>query len=262
MKIIDIHTHVYPDDIAAKAAGSIRTFYGTDDNQDGTCATLLRRGTEAGISRFVILPVAIKADKVRSINHFITETAAANDRFIGFGTLHAAMEDAPGEVDRILDAGLKGIKVHPDCQKFAIDDPRLFPVYEAIQGRLPVMYHMGDQRFDFSHPQRLRRVLEQFPRLQTIAAHFGGYTMYETAREYLYDTDCIMDISSSLMFMPQGTAEKYIRLYGAERMAYGTDYPLWDPVNEVRQFLNLDLTDEEKEQIAWKTASRFLNLEP
>ncbi len=262
MKIIDIHTHVYPDAIAERAAGSIREFYQTSDNMDGTVSTLLRRGSEAGISRFVILPVAIRADRVQSINHFITETAAENDRFIGFGTLHAAMEAPAEEAERILAAGLKGIKIHPDCQKFAIDDPRLFPVYEAIQGKIPMMYHMGDQRFDFSHPARLRHVLELFPGLQTIAAHFGGYTMYETAREYLYDTNCIMDISSSLMFMPDEVAEKYIRLYGADRMAYGTDYPLWDPVHEVEQFLKLKLTDEEREQIAWKTAADFLSIEP
>ena len=97
MKIIDIHTHVYPDAIAEKAAGSIREFYQTSDNMDGTVSTLLRRGSEAGISRFVILPVAIRADRVQSINHFITETAAGNNRFIGFGTLHAAMETPAGE---------------------------------------------------------------------------------------------------------------------------------------------------------------------
>ena len=252
MQIIGIHTHVYPDAIAAKAAGS--------DNMDGTVSTLLRRGDEAGISRFVLLPVAIRADRVRSINHFITETASSNDRFIGFGTLHAALENPAQEAEAIMAAGLRGIKIHPDCQKFAIDDPRLFPVYEAIQGKIPMMYHMGDQRFDFSHPARLRHVLELFPRLDTVAAHFGGYTMYETAREYLSDTECIMDISSSLMFMPEGVAEEYIRHYGAQRMAYGTDYPLWDPVQEVRQFLKLKLTDEEREQIAWKTATRFLKL--
>ena len=260
MKIIDIHTHVYPDAVAEKAAGSIQDFYKTGDKQDGTVSTLLRRGDEAGISRFVLLPVAIRADRVMSINHFISETAKANDRFIGFGTPHAAMEH-PGEgAEQIMAAGLKGIKIHPDCQKFAIDDPRLFPVYEAIQGKIPMMYHMGDQRFDYSHPARLRHVLELFPNLQTIAAHFGGYTMYETAREYLYDTNCIMDISSSLMFMPQGIPEQYIRLYGAQRMAYGTDYPLWDPVHEVEQFMKLKLTDEEREQIAWKTAADFLHL--
>ena len=43
-------------------------------------------------------------------------------------------------------------------------------------------------------------------------------------------------------------------------MAYGTDYPLWDPVTEVQRFMKLKLTDDQFEQIAYKTAERILNL--
>ena len=56
------------------------------------------------------------------------------------------------------------------------------------------------------------------------------------------------------------TAEDYVNHYGAERLAFGTDYPVWDPVQEVQRLQALNLTDEQKEQIAWKTAARFLSL--
>ena len=221
---------------------------------------LLQRGQEAGVSQYVILPVAIRPENVHSLNHFILEEVLMNPCFIGFGTVHAGMENIAEEAEKIGELGLKGIKIHPDCQKFPIDDPRLFPLYETIQGRMPVFLHMGDKRYDFSHPARLRRVLQLFPRLDAVAAHFGGYSMYETACQELRDTNCIMDISSSLMFLAPGEAERYINLYGAERMAFGTDYPVWDPVEEVERFLSLNLTMEQKEQIAWKTAHRFLKL--
>ena len=259
MKLIDIHTHVYPDAIARKAAENVRAFYQIGDDMDGTPELLLRRGAEAGISKYAILPVAVKPDKVRGINDFICEQTRLHDCFIGFGTVHAGMEDITAEVERIRDLGLRGIKIHPDCQRFPIDDPRLFPMYEAIQGVMPIVLHMGDRRYDHSHPARLRKVLDCFPKLEALAAHFGGYSMYETAREHLYDTNCIMDVSSSLMFMPKGVAERYINLYGAERMAFGTDYPVWDPVKEKQRLLALDLTEEQLEQIGWKTAARFLN---
>ena len=84
--------------------------------------------------------------------------------------------------------------------------------------------------------------------------------MFHTARELLQDTDCIFDVSSALMFMEQGEAERYINCYGAERMAYGTDYPLWDPVTEVKRFQQLKLTDEQFDQISHKTAERILKL--
>jgi len=261
MKLIDVHTHVYPPAIARKAAASIREFYqlGTDE-MDGTTDTLLKKGDEVGIDRFVILPVAVRPDRTRHINEFILEQVAVQPRFIGFGTVHAGMEEIAEEARFIMDKGLKGIKMHPDTQEFAIDDPRLFPVYETIQGKIPVILHMGDHRFDYSHPARLRHVLELFPRLQVIAAHFGGYGMYEIAYEQLYDKDCIFDVSSSMMFMEPGVAEKFINIYGAERMAFGTDYPLWDPVKETKRFLELKLTDEQFEQIGHKTIEAFLSL--
>lgn len=261
MRFIDIHTHVYPPAIARKAAASIREFYQLGkDELDGTTDTLLQVGGQAGIDRFVILPVAIHPEKTRHINDFILKQAAQQPRFIGFGTVHAGMENIGDEAEYIMDKGLKGIKMHPDTQEFAIDDPRLFPVYEAVQGNSAVFLHMGDKRYDYSHPARLRRVLELFPRLQVVAAHFGGYSMYETAFELLRDKDCIFDVSSSMMFMEDGVAEKYINAYGAERMAFGSDYPLWDPVKEVESFFKLKLTDDQFEQIAHKTTEEFLKL--
>lgn len=262
MEIIDIHAHVYPDAIALKATNSVRDFYNTGGgNMDGTVESLLKAGGEAGISRYVILPVANAANRVQSINNFIAQQRDLHDCFIGFGTVHAEMQGIGDEVDRIISMGLKGIKMHPDSQRFAIDDLRLFPMYEAVQGKIPVILHMGDQRYNYSHPVRLRRILDLFPKLDVIAAHFGGYSMYHTARELLWDTSCVFDVSSSLMFMPKGEAERYINSYGAERMAFGTDYPLWDPVTETKRFFELNLTPRQFEQITSKTAKRILKLE-
>ncbi len=259
MRIIDFHTHIYPQKVAQKATDSISKFYELEGGgMCGTAEQLIERGDIAGISEFVILPVAIKPDHVRSINHFITEQVAENPRFYGFGTVHAEMENICDEVEYITSKGLLGIKMHPDTQLFNIDDERLFPMYEMIEGKLPVIFHTGDPRYDFSHPARLRRVLDKFPKLEVIAAHFGGYSMQETAYKYLKDTKCYFDISSSLMFMKQGEAEQYINAYGAERMLYGTDFPLWDPVVEVKRFLSLDISDDAREKIAYKNALSIL----
>lgn len=260
MRLIDIHAHVYPDAIAMKAAQSIRNYYHIGEELDGTPKMLLERGALVGVSNYLVLPVAVKPEHVQSINNFILKQTQEHDCFIGFGTVHAAMENITDEVDRIQSMGLRGIKIHPDCQHFDINDPRMFPVYEAIQGKLPMMMHMGDEHYTYSHPSRLRHVLELFPKLQVCAAHFGGYSMYEDALKLLHDKDCIMDVSSSLMFMDRGMPERYINIYGAERMAFGTDYPVWDPVHEVQRLMELDLTMEQKEQIGWKTAAQFLNL--
>lgn len=260
--LIDIHTHIYPDKIAQKATESVREFYGLEGSvqMNGTVDMLLQRGAEAGIDKFVVLPVSNAPGRVRHINEFLLEQYKNHDCFIGFGTVHAAMENIADEAEWILSNGLKGIKMHPDSQCFNIDDPRLFPVYEAVQDKIPMILHMGDPRYDFSHPRRLREILKLFPRLQVIAAHFGGYSMPAEAKEILWDTDCVFDISSAMMFMEPGEPERYINCYGAERMAYGTDYPLWDPVTEVERFHRLNLTSDQFDQISHKTAERILKL--
>ena len=259
MQIIDFHTHIYPDSIAHKAAESIREFYDIGEGTlDGTVVQLHECCKEAGIDRCVVLPVGLKPNHVGHINDFIVEQTRINPQFTGFGTVHAAMTDLTKETERIIAMGLHGIKMHPDSQVFPIDDPRLFPCYEILQDKLPVIFHMGDHRYDYSHPARLRNVLDQFPRLEVIAAHFGGYSMYETAYQALKGKECFFDISSSLMFMPNGVAEKYINIYGAERMVFGSDFPLWDPRLEVKRFLELDLSPEQFEQIAYKTAQHIL----
>ena len=262
MYFIDFHCHVYPGAIASKAADNVRQFYNGLGNPaiDGSVQTLLDRGTKAGVEKFVILPVAVNPTRTRHINDFILEQAAREPRFFGYGTVHAAMENLTGEVQYIMDKGLRGLKMHPDYQLFAIDDPRMFPVYEMIGEKLPIVFHMGDQRYSYSHPQKLRKVLELFPRLRVIAAHFGGYTMYETAAELLHDKNCFFDVSSSLMFMEEGVAERYITNYGADRFVYGSDFPMWDPVTEMERFLRLKLTDDQKEQIAHITAEGILGI--
>lgn len=261
MKLIDIHTHIYPKEVAQKATDSIRDFYEIHQgHMDGTVQLLLEQNKQAGISQSVILPVAITPERVQKINDFIHRQAAENPCFIPFGTVHAGMENIEAETQRILDMGMRGIKLHPDCSRFAIDDERLFPMYETIRGKIPILLHMGDKRYGYSHPEKLKHILQLFPDLTAIAAHFGGYTMYETASQILKDSHCFMDISSSLMFMGEGVAEHYINLYGAERLAFGSDYPLWDPVEEVNRFLQLKLSPAQFDQIARKTAESLFQL--
>ena len=182
MKIIDIHTHIYPDAIARKATDSIRDFYQLDGGgMDGSVQMLRERGAQAGISTYVVLPVSNSPKRVRHINEFLLAESQKYDDFIGFGTLHADMEGLMEETEWILQKGLKGIKMHPDSQCFAIDDPRLYPMYDFLQDKIPVMFHMGDPRYHYSHPSRLRkcqcRCAEHriLPDSQSGSRHCRGY---------------------------------------------------------------------------------------
>ena len=259
MEIIDFHAHIYPDKIAEKATLSTGEFYGIKPEHIGTADELLTIGRQAGISRFVLLPIATKPEQVRHINDFIVREVNAHEEFYGFGTVHPDCEDLQAEAENILRLGLKGIKLHPDTQGFNIDDERFFEMYDTVQGRLPLLIHCGDRRFDYSHPRRLKRVIDNFPRLKIIAAHLGGWSMFDEAYELLSGTDCYIDISSCSAALPPERIGEYIHAYGAERILFGTDFPLWDPVSEVKLLDSLRLTDSELEQITSKNAHIILD---
>ncbi len=258
MKIIDFHTHIYPGKIAEKATQATGEFYHITPACNGTAEALLSAGKKAGISKFVLLPVATKPDQVRHINQFIRDEVTAHQEFYGFGTLHPDCEKKLDEVEFILQSGLQGIKLHPDTQRFDTDDRRLYEVFDYIQGKIPLLVHCGDKRFDYSHPRRLKKIIRDFPHLQVIAAHLGGWSLFEEAFEILKDTRCFLDISSTMMFLPPEQVENYIHGYGAERILFGTDFPLWSPEKEVQSFQKLHLTERELKQIAFENALTIL----
>ena len=117
MYFIDFHTHVYPEAIADKAADSVREFYHLgDDSMNGKVETLLARGTEAGVEKFVILPVALRPSRTRHINDFILEEVAKQPRFFGYGTIHAGMENLCEEVEYIIEKYTEIVKEYVDSR--------------------------------------------------------------------------------------------------------------------------------------------------
>lgn len=263
MKIIDTHCHIYPDKIAQKASNATGAFYELPPSLDGTVLTLLERGKKAGIAKYVVNSVATTPAQVHSINTFIASTVASGDGiFTGMGTLHPDSDDIERDVREILSLGLKGIKLHPDIQRFATDDKRAMEIFALAElHHLPVCVHTGDFRYDYSNPNRIKPVLEAFPDLLMIGAHFGGWSIWEAASyEYCKYDNMIVDCSSSLYSMPPEKAAELIRLYGASRVMFGTDYPLWDPVDEVERFMKVDLTESEREMILYKNASNLFGI--
>ncbi|HHV98256.1 MAG TPA: amidohydrolase [Clostridiaceae bacterium] len=259
-KIIDVHAHIFPEKIAQKATESIGNFYGVPMRGKGTIEDLLVQGNKVNVYRYVVHSTATKVEQVEAINEFISQAQLSDERIIGFGTLHPDLPDVKKEVERLVSLGLKGIKLHPDFQQFNIDDETMMPIYEAAEGRLPVLVHMGDERSTASSPRRLVKVLDRFPGLTVIAAHFGGYSMWDESLQYLVGRDLYFDTSSSLWILDKSKALDIIRKHGVKKILFGTDYPMWLYGEELKRFESLNLTQEERELILWKNAAELLNI--
>lgn len=261
MHIIDFHVHVYPDALAERATRATCDFYGLDTPAVGSVEQLLRLGGAAGISHYVLHPVAVHPTGVRRVNEFIVDTVRSNPVFSGFGTVHPDMTGLWEELDYIRAAGLKGLKLHPDMQAVNTDDPRLDELYAWLaETELPLLIHCGDATRDFSHPRRLKRALERHPNMRVVAAHLGGWSHWDDALECLGDKSCYLDASSCAPYMPRERLLGLIRSYGAERVLFGTDFPVGLPGDEVEVLLSLPLTEQERQRIACGNAQELLGL--
>ncbi len=261
MPILDFHAHIYPDAIAIKAAQAIGEFYEIPMRHDGTADTLLKQEAAAGVTHMLVHSVAVTWEKVARVNDFIAASVKAHSCFTGFATMHPGHPDIVGEIDRAISLGLKGIKLHPDFQHFNIDDEKAFPIYEAIQGRVPLLIHTGDRRFETSQPRRMARVLDKYPNMKTICAHLGGWSQWSDGHKLLAGRPNVwVDTSSSLYALPPKEARAIIGHYGVDRVLFGTDYPMWTPAEELERFLALGFEPDEQEKILYKNGAELLGL--
>ena len=260
-EIIDMHAHIFPHKISEKATLSIGKFYDIGMHYTiGDPERLLEAEAKINTSRMLVCSVATTPHQVVSINNFIQEQCALHPEFYGFATLHGDYEDIPGEVDRVIGMGLHGIKLHADFQRTPIDSKSSYKIYEAIEGRLPVLMHMGDYRHDFSHPTMLAKVMRDFPKLKVLASHLGGFAAWDEAEAVLRGGENIrFDTSSAVCLMSPERAVRLIRHYGIERCIFGSDFPMWSPKKEAETLLELGFTFEDYKKLFSENAKAFLD---
>ncbi len=267
-KIFDIHTHTYPEKIADKATVNLGNFYNFRVEGKGTYAHLESQAEANGVHGYLLFSVATNAHQVSKVNDSIASLAEYSRSrgflTVGFAGMHQDFEDFEGELNRAWDIGLRGVKLHPDIQGVDADDARLFPLYELMEGKMPLYLHVGDNRpeYRFSEAKKIVRILENFPKLEVVAAHLGGYKAWDDALTYLAGRERVWyDTSSAVWAMTPEYAGMLIGKLGAENIMFGTDYPVMNTAEEVERFLRIDLTDDQREDIFWNNAIRFLHLE-
>lgn len=256
--IIDFHNHAFPAKIERKAVRHLERHYSIDIPRIGDMQSLCLSAQNAGIEYLVLHASATHRSQVTSANDWIA--SFTNSNIIGFGTLHPDYEDCLGELKRIKELGLRGLKLHSDFQGFNIDDPSMYYIYDALGSNFPLLMHVGDENLDSSSPQRLAKILELFPHITVIAAHLGGYSRWDEARQYLVGKNLYLDTSSTLWKLDPREATAIIREHGADKVLFGSDYPVASHEEELERFLSLPLKEGEREKILWKNGAKILGL--
>jgi len=111
-RIIDIHTHAFPDFLAEKAIIALEATSGDEKaHLNGTISDLLKSMDRAGIEISVICSIATAPKQVPSITQWSKEIAS--ERIVPFPSIHPDYTDFRDEIARIKDLGIKGTKMHP-----------------------------------------------------------------------------------------------------------------------------------------------------
>lgn len=271
--IIDLHTHIFPDQMAAATIAELESHLpaGRKACSDGTLSGLLSTARSGGVTFSVLLPVVTAPKQFDSVNRF-AEAAAKNEGIISFGGIHPDNDHIEERLQNLKERGFKGIKLHPDYQHCYINDDRYIRIIRTcVELDLMVSIHAG---VDIGYPdpvhcppkltlEMLNKVYgsEEAEKAHIILAHLGGHAMYDEVENLLAGKNVYLDTAYSLDQLPAEQLMRLIRKHGADHILFGTDSPWTNQKQQADYLRSLPLTEEEKERILWKNASEFLKIQ-
>lgn len=261
MPIIDVHTHVWPDELAAHAVSAVGSQGHIAPYYDGTVSGLTASMDRAGIDVSIVLPVATKPGQVRTINDF-SASLVDDPRIVPFGAMHPDLEDPRTEMHRLKELGIRGFKMHPEYQTFELDEPRMKPIYDAaVELGLTIFFHSGgDVAFSSVRgtPDAFVALIDRYPGLHAVLAHMGGFRQWHAVTGRLAGRDVLFDTAYTLGHLPDEEFVALVREHGVDRVMFGTDGPWTDPVAQLEHLRRLDFTTDELAAILGENAQRFL----
>jgi predicted TIM-barrel fold metal-dependent hydrolase len=220
------------------------------------------------------------ADRIRRQNAWACEVGATFDRLVPFVGVQPLLgsEDAAAEVRLGHESGAKGVKIQPGMNAFFPADRALWPMYETAQELgLPILTDSGTYGHPtpdgghYGEPFNFVEVLESFPRLTLVQAHFASAywdQRIELAQRY---PNLFFDVSGGFgapdlivrdehRALAEDDAVRVLRRVGVDRFLFGTDGPSVMPQPYIEQVLRLGLTDDEQRLILSENAKRLYRI--
>jgi predicted TIM-barrel fold metal-dependent hydrolase len=265
--IIDFHAHIFTDNVAKNALPVLAERAKIDPHTDATAGGLMKSMVNSGIDYTVIANIATRVEQVQKINKWTVELSNTYPQIISLGTLHPGMsfDDMKQEVGYLSKNNIKGIKLHPDYQYFFVDDKRLYLMYQLLsEAGMFILFHSG---IDIGlpgeihcTPQRLLSLKDNNVELKVVAAHMGGYQMWNDVEKYLIGTDIYFDTSFSIEEIGVEKSSELMKKHGVSKILFGTDSPWKSQSEELDLVKSLQLSNAEIQLITSKNAMEILQL--
>ncbi len=263
MKVIDFHTHAFPDGLAERAIKTLEgEAFGVKAHLNGKISDLLASMDKAGIEKSVVCNIATKPSQFDPILTWCKEIRS--DRIIPFPSLHPEDENIEEKIDLIKKEGFKGIKLHPFYQKFYADEERLFSIYEKTQAEnLMLVMHTG---YDIAFPEerradpaKLMKIRRKFPKLKLITTHLGAWKQWKEVEELMLGSKVYMEISFSLQYLREDFAKQLIMSHPPDHLLFGTDSPWADQKESLDLLKKLRIPQYILDKILYENAESLLD---
>ncbi len=259
--MIDFHAHIFPDKIAAKTINNLASTCGTPPYSDGTKDMLLKSMEESGIRCSILLPVLTSPTQFDSVLRFVSEFT--DGPLVSFGGIHPDNEDYKEKLRMIKNAGLKGIKMHPDYQNTYFSDIKYKRIISyASELDLISVIHAGQDPYSPNDihctPKMILEMIKEVEPQKLVLAHMGGHLMEDDVMDLLAKKNVYFDTSYVLDKMPVHQIVSMMRQHGVDKILFGTDSPWASQKEFVNHFKALPLTDWEKNMILEENALKLL----
>jgi predicted TIM-barrel fold metal-dependent hydrolase len=277
---IDFHTHVFPPQIKKNRNKYMELdpcfaiLYSDPKAKIATADELIASMDEAEISISVITNIGWTTHElcVETNNYIMESVARYPQRLIGFGAVQPqSPEAAVAEIERLAKAGIKGIgEIRPDIQLLDLTDEMMTtPFVEALRKHKLILLTHASEPVGHDYPGKgaitpdmLYPFIASFPDLTIVCAHWGGglpfYTLMpevkKTMANVFFDT-----AASPLLYTPE-IYNQVIQLVGANKVLFGSDYPLLAQGRLIKEIKALNLGEETENLILSANARRLLGI--
>ena len=267
--IIDFHTHVFPDHMAARVIDNMAVETGIMPYFHGTRDELINSMAENNVDISVLLPVVTKPSQFKTVNTFAQSIAKTYDngaRLIAFGGVHPDSPTLKEELTELRNQGIKGIKLHPDYQGMDFDDPRFIRAINlAAENDMITVVHSGLDMAYSRHvhctPDKVVNALDKIDPEKVVLAHMGALYYFDEVEDMLCGKGFYFDTGYFIGKTSPRQITRLMRKNGIDRILFATDYPWNSHKQSVGLMDTFQLTPEELDMVLYKNAARLLDID-
>ncbi|MDO8715916.1 MAG: amidohydrolase family protein [Dehalococcoidales bacterium] len=278
--IIDFHTHIFSPHIKKDLGEYIArdpcfaALYSSPEARMATADELIASMDRDGVDISVVLNIGWTTPElcVETNDYILESVARFPKRLIGFGSIQPRFLDAAvAEIERCAAGGLKGVgELRPDVQAFDITDRGLMTsLVEALVEHKQILLTHASEPVGHQYPGKgtvtpdiLYRFITAFPQLTVVCAHWGGglplFALMPEVKKAL--SNVYFDTAASPFLYSPRIYQQVVSLLGADKILFGSDYPLMPPNRLITEIKSLALPGETESLILGGNARRLLNI--